>query len=213
MSDGSLLDTADNASVEAFKQLHKELFEGIVELHQQTASNQELADRIRHKYRLKNTTGYALNALVDYHDPIEIIKHLMIGSEGTLGFIAEITYNTVIEHPNKASALLVFADIEQASKAVTTLSKTPVAAVELMDGRALRSVADKPGMPAFMPNLDLEAAAILVESHASSQPDLDLQCKSILDALTEFTIVESVPFTSDPKTVATLWEHAFSDAP
>ncbi len=129
----------------------------------------------------------------------------MIGSEGTLGFIAEITYNTVIEHPNKASALLVFSDIEQASKAVTTLSKTPVAAVELMDGRALRSVADKPGMPAFMPSLDLEAAAILVESHASSQPDLDLQCKSILDALADYTIVESVPFTSDPKTVATLW--------
>ncbi|MEZ8258671.1 FAD-binding and (Fe-S)-binding domain-containing protein [Vibrio cyclitrophicus] len=205
LSDGSLLDTADNASVEAFKQSHKALFEGIVDLHRQTSSNQELADRIRHKYRLKNTTGYALNALVDYHDPIEIIKHLMIGSEGTLGFIAEITYNTVIEHPNKASALLVFADIEQASKAVTTLSKTPVAAVELMDGRALRSVADKPGMPAFMPSLDLEAAAILVESHASSQQDLDLQCKSILDALTEYTIVESVPFTSDPKTVATLW--------
>lgn len=78
-----------------------------------------------------------------------MLEHLLIGSEGTLGFIAEITYNTVIEHAHKASSLLVFADIEEASKAVTTLSKTPVAAVELMDGRALRSVADKPGMPAF----------------------------------------------------------------
>ncbi|WP_438879523.1 FAD-binding oxidoreductase, partial [Bacillus cereus group sp. Bce015] len=91
---------------------------------------------IRHKYRLKNTTGYALNALIDYHDPIEIIEHLLIGSEGTLGFIADITYNTVVEHRYKASALLVFATIEQACQAVTTLSSTPVAAVELMDGRA-----------------------------------------------------------------------------
>ncbi|MBW3695114.1 FAD-binding oxidoreductase [Vibrio sp. T187] len=205
LSDGTLLDTAEPSSVEAVKQSHPALFDGISELHQQTASNTELTERIRHKYRLKNTTGYALNALVDYHEPIEIIKHLMIGSEGTLGFIAEITYNTVVEHAHKASTLLVFSDIEQASQAVTTLSKTPVAAVELMDGRALRSVADKPGMPDFMQSLDLEAAAILVESHASSQPDLDLQCKSIMDAVADYNILESVPFTSDAQTVATLW--------
>ncbi len=204
-SDGTILNTADEASIAAFKQSHASLVSGIEALCQQVADNKELSDKIKHKYRLKNTTGYALNALVDYQDPIEIIEHLMIGSEGTLGFIAEITYNTVIEHPNKASALLVFATIEEACRAVTTLSKLPVAAVELMDGRALRSVADKAGMPSFIPSLDLEAAAILVESHASCQTTLDLQCKSVMDALAEYTIIESVPFTSDAATVATLW--------
>ncbi|ADV89192.1 putative FAD-linked oxidoreductase [Vibrio vulnificus] len=204
-SDGTILNTADEASIAAFKQSHASLVSGIEALCQQVADNKELSDKIKHKYRLKNTTGYALNALVDYQDPIEVIEHLMIGSEGTLGFIAEITYNTVIEHPNKASALLVFATIEEACRAVTTLSKLPVAAVELMDGRALRSVADKAGMPSFIPSLDLEAAAILVESHASCQTTLDLQCKSVMDALAEYTIIESVPFTSDAATVATLW--------
>ncbi len=204
-SDGTILNTADEASIAAFKQSHASLVSGIEALCQQVADNKELSDKIRHKYRLKNTTGYALNALVDYQDPIEVIEHLMIGSEGTLGFIAEITYNTVIEHPNKASALLVFASIEEACRAVTTLSKLPVAAVELMDGRALRSVADKAGMPSFIQSLDLEAAAILVESHASCQTTLDLQCKSVMDALAEYTIIESVPFTSDAATVATLW--------
>ncbi|KJR39818.1 4Fe-4S ferredoxin [Vibrio navarrensis] len=204
-SDGTVLNTADQASIAAFMQSHASLLSGIEALCQQVADNKELSDKIKHKYRLKNTTGYALNALVDYQDPIEVIEHLMIGSEGTLGFIAEITYNTVIEHPNKASALLVFASIEEACRAVTTLSKLPVAAVELMDGRALRSVADKAGMPSFIPSLDLEAAAILVESHASGQTTLDLQCKSVMDALTEYTIIESVPFTSDAAIVATLW--------
>ncbi|EHK9048112.1 FAD-binding oxidoreductase [Vibrio vulnificus] len=204
-SDGTILNTADEASIAAFKQSHASLISGIEALCQQVADNKELSDKIKHKYRLKNTTGYALNALVDYQDPIEVIEHLMIGSEGTLGFIAEITYNTVIEHPNKASALLVFATIEEACRAVTTLSKLPVAAVELMDGRALRSVADKAGMPSFIQSLDLEAAAILVESHASCQTTLDLQCKSVMDALAEYTIIESVPFTSDAATVATLW--------
>ncbi|ELX4206048.1 FAD-binding oxidoreductase [Vibrio vulnificus] len=204
-SDGTILNTADEASIAAFKQSHASLISGIEALCHQVSDNKELSDKIKHKYRLKNTTGYALNALVDYQDPIEVIEHLMIGSEGTLGFIAEITYNTVIEHPNKASALLVFATIEEACRAVTTLSKLPVAAVELMDGRALRSVADKAGMPSFIQSLDLEAAAILVESHASCQTTLDLQCKSVMDALAEYTIIESVPFTSDAATVATLW--------
>jgi hypothetical protein len=29
--------------------------------------------RIRHKYRLKNTTGYGLNALIDFDDPVDIL--------------------------------------------------------------------------------------------------------------------------------------------
>ncbi|KOO09130.1 FAD-binding and (Fe-S)-binding domain-containing protein [Vibrio hepatarius] len=204
-SDGTLLDTASKESIDAFKVTRPDIIEGLQSLVAETQRNQELSERIRHKYRLKNTTGYALNALVDFNDPIEVLEHLLIGSEGTLGFIAEITYNTVIEHAHKASSLLVFADIEEASEAVTTLSKTPVAAVELMDGRALRSVADKPGMPAFIPELDLEAAALLVESHASSHDELDKQCEQILGSLSDYTIIESVPFTSDAKTVATLW--------
>ncbi|MGR5543831.1 FAD-binding oxidoreductase [Vibrio sp. PNB22_2_2] len=204
-SDGTLLDTASQQSISAFKTTRPDIIKGLNALVQETQQNDELRELIKHKYRLKNTTGYALNALVDFNDPIEVLEHLMIGSEGTLGFIAEITYNTVIEHDFKASTLLVFADIEQACQAVTTLSHTPVAAVELMDGRALRSVADKPGMPEFIQTLDLEAAAILVETHASNQADIDEQCQQIMASLSDYNIIESVPFTLDPKTVATLW--------
>ncbi len=204
-ADGFVLDTKDPQSVTRFKHEKAELVAGIEALCAETHANTELTERIRHKYRLKNTTGYALNALVDFSDPIEVLEHLMIGSEGTLGFIAEITYNTVIEHPFKASALMVFADIEQASQAVTTLSTTPVAAVEMMDGRAMRSVADKNGMPAFIAELDLEAAALLVESHASDQAALSAQCDAVMAALEGYQIIESVPFTSDSQMVATLW--------
>ncbi|NVD08030.1 FAD-binding oxidoreductase [Vibrio sp. JPW-9-11-11] len=204
-SDGTLLDTSSADSIAAFRVARPDIIEGLTRLVAETQANAELSERIRHKYRLKNTTGYALNALVDYEDPIEVLEHLMIGSEGTLGFIAEITYNTVVEHPFKASSLLVFADIEEASRAVTTLSKTPVAAVELMDGRALRSVADKPGMPEFIAQLDIEAAALLVETHASCQHSIDDQCQQIMASLADYSIIESVPFTLDANMVATLW--------
>jgi D-lactate dehydrogenase len=204
-ADGVLLDTGNTASIDAFKLAKPDFIAAIEALCQQTLDNTALTERINHKYRLKNTTGYALNSLVDYSDPIDVIEHLMIGSEGTLGFIAEITYNTVIEHPHKASALFVFKDIEQASQAVTTLSKTPVAAVEMMDGRSMRSVCDKPGMPDFIASLDIEAASLLVESRASDHQTLDAQCDAILEALGQYEIVESVPFTSDAKVVSSLW--------
>ena len=79
--------------------------------------------RIAHKYRLKNTTGYALNALIEFDDPIDILQHLMIGSEGTLGFIAEITYHTVPDHPHKASALIYFDRLHDACAAVALLKQ------------------------------------------------------------------------------------------
>ena len=174
LADGTLLNTLDAESVAAFKISHKTLLDDLVQLATECKENSELADKIRHKYRLKNTTGYSLNSLVDYSDPIDVLQHLFIGSEGTLGFIADVTYNTVIDHAHKATGLYLFADIEQTCLAVSELEKTTVAAVELMDNRALNSVADKPGMPAFIAQLavdkNTEAAALLVEIHAESIP-------------------------------------------
>ncbi|MDW6004995.1 FAD-binding and (Fe-S)-binding domain-containing protein [Vibrio mangrovi] len=204
-TDGFILNTADPDSVHRLMQQKPELISGIQALCEQTLADRQLTDLIRHKYRLKNTTGYALNALIDYTDPIEVIKHLMIGSEGTLGFIAEITYHTVEEHPFKASALLIFPDIEQASQAVTTLAETPVAAVEMMDGRSLRAIADEPGMPDFISTLDEHATALLIESHGQSEHTLTTQCEQIMQTLAIYPILASVPFTTDPQTVATLW--------
>lgn len=204
-ADGTFLDTSDLQSVKAFQAKQPTLMQGIKELCNKVAENEQLTDRIRHKYRLKNTTGYSLNALVDYSDPIEVIKHLMIGSEGTLGFIAEITYNTVVEHPHKASALIVFESIEEASKAVTALANDPVSAVEMMDGRAMRSVADKPGMPDFIKNLNLQTGTLLIESRAGDKALLDQQCASIMNTIAQFKMIESISFTSDANTVATLW--------
>ncbi|WP_394211381.1 FAD-binding and (Fe-S)-binding domain-containing protein [Enterovibrio calviensis] len=203
--DGTLLDTSNAQSVDEFKISHREMIQGIESLCADVEQNHALKERIAHKYRLKNTTGYALNALIDFQDPIDVLTHLMVGSEGTLGFIAEITYHTVIEHPFKASALLVFDDIETASNAVTALSKTPVSAVEMMDGRALRSVVNNPGMPDFMPVLTLEHCALLVETRASDEDTLYMQSKTIMATLAAYDILHQVAFTSEAETVGTLW--------
>ncbi|MFP3345439.1 hypothetical protein R0J87_23435, partial [Halomonas sp. SIMBA_159] len=80
--DGTVLDTEDAQSVASFRQSHAGLLAELAQLGQQTRSNPELCHKIRHKYRLKNTTGFSLNALTEYTDPIDILTHLMVGSEG-----------------------------------------------------------------------------------------------------------------------------------
>ena len=205
LADGTRVDTEDAANVAAFRQSHALLLEQLGTLARETRANAELAAKIRHKYRLKNTTGLSLNALVDFDDPLDILSHLLVGSEGTLGFISSVTYDTVIDHPHKASALIVFPDVETCCNAVTVLKSQPVSAVELLDRRSLRSVQDKPGMPAFVQQLSANACALLIESRAASQTLLHEQLAQIMASLVDFPVEKQVDFTEDPKENAKLW--------
>ncbi|WP_433885365.1 FAD-binding and (Fe-S)-binding domain-containing protein [Pseudomonas vranovensis] len=205
LADGTRLDSEDPASVAAFEQSHADLLGELARLARETRANSELAAKIRHKYRLKNTTGLSLNALIDYDQPLDILSHLLVGSEGTLGFISAVTYDTVIDHPNKASALIVFADVETCCNAVTVLKSQPVSAVELLDRRSLRSVQDKPGMPAFVQQLSDGACALLIESRAATQALLHEQLAQIMASLASFPVEKQVDFTEDAKENAKLW--------
>lgn len=206
MADGSLLDTADPQSREQFAQTHPQLIRGIAEMAASVKANKELADRIARKFKMKNTTGYSLNALVDFTDPFEIIEHLMIGSEGTLGFIAEISYKTVVEHPFRASSLMIFPDIEKACQAVSLLKSAPVAAVELIDRAGLRSVEDQLGVPIYLKTLSAGASAILVETRALNKEELDRQIAVILDSIKTISAEIPIEFTSVPLACALLWK-------
>lgn len=205
LADGTRLDSEDPASVAAFQSSHADLLESLARLGRETRANTELAAKIRHKYRLKNTTGLSLNALVDYDQPLDILNHLLVGSEGTLGFISAVTYDTVIDHPHKASALIVFPDVETCCTAVTVLKSQPVSAVELLDRRSLRSVQDKPGMPAFVQQLSEGACALLIESRAATQTLLHEQLGLTMASLAQFPVEKQVDFTEDAKENAKLW--------
>lgn len=206
LADGTLLDSEDPASVAAFQASHGELLERLAELGRQTRANTELAAKIRHKYRLKNTTGLSLNALVDYDQPLDILTHLLVGSEGTLGFISAVTYDTVPEHPHKASALIVFPDVETCCRAVPVLKRQPVSAVELLDRRSLRSVQDKPGMPSWVKGLSASACALLIESRAASASLLHEQLARITASIADFPVEQKVDFSEDPVVYNQLWK-------
>ena len=205
LADGAVLDTGDPASREAFSASHGSLLAQLTELGQRTRANETLAERIRTKFKIKNTCGYSLNALVDYEDPFEILQHLMIGSEGTLGFIAEITYHTVEEHSHKATALMIFPEIKTACEAVAALKSQPVAAVELMDRASIRSVENKPGMPPYFKELPEAATALLVETRAQNSVNLTAQVAVITDSIAAMPTLFPFQFTDRPEEFTQLW--------
>jgi D-lactate dehydrogenase len=206
LADGSLLDTEEPFSIAAFRQSHAVLLGELERLGVATRADAELAARIRHKYKIKNTTGYSLNALIDYEDPIEILSHLMIGSEGTLGFLSRITLYTVVEDPCKASALVFFPDIETACQAVIRLKQQPVSAVELLDRSTLRAVENKPGLPSIMRTLSDEAAALLIEVRAEDPVVLEQRMNAVQGALAGIATIEPAIFSTDPATCEMYWK-------
>ncbi|CAG9465318.1 unnamed protein product [Pedinophyceae sp. YPF-701] len=221
--DGTVLDTADPASREAFMQKRPDICIGVVELAKRVQADEELSALIRRKFAIKCTTGYSLNALVDFptDDPIEIIKRLMIGSEGTLGFVAEATYNTVPEWPNKASAFVMFPDVESACRAASVLrDKTAVDAVEMFDRASLRECESNDDMTRLVPDIrgaDPMAASLLIECRGASPEALQERIDEVQNALVESGLplgaraaepktLQDYPFSEDPAEFNVYWD-------
>ena len=205
LADGTILDTGDQTSRAVFRQSHSALLNEVDAMAREVKADEAFAARIRHKFRIKCTTGYSINAFVDYEDPIDILAHLIVGSEGTLGFVSEVVFRTVPEHGHKATAFMVFPDIVVASQAVMALESQPVAAVELFDRASMRSVEDKPGVPALVRGLPDEAAALLVETRAETPDELAANVVRIEASMAGIAMLGPLSFTTDATEAAKLW--------
>ncbi|MCB9219161.1 MAG: FAD-binding oxidoreductase [Ignavibacteriales bacterium] len=204
-ANGAILNTADGEEKIKFIEQNRELIVELLNIAWDINKKSELVNRINKKYSIKNTTGYSINSFVDFKDPIEIIKHLMIGSEGTLGFISQITFNTVISLPYKATSLILFPDVKSACDVIPKLKLLEVDAAEIMDRASLRSVENKKGLPEYLIELDERAAALLIETSAISNNKLLHNIESIRSALSSIKTVRPIEFTSDPKEYLKLW--------
>ncbi len=205
-ADGSVLDTADAQSRKSWESEHSKLVEELQTMRDEVQSDDKLRELIKHKFKIKNTTGYSLNAFVDYHDPIDILKHLLVGSEGTLALIAEITYRTVLDNKYKASSLMVFPDMKTACLAVMKLYRPLVSAAELLDRVSLRSVENEPGVPSYIKTLPEQAAALLVEIRAEDNETLYKQIGQVKEKLSDIKVLEPIEFTDIRKEYEQLWK-------
>lgn len=206
LPNGLQLDSGSEQANDDFKSKAPEIHSGLLLLKHQIEKNHKLRDLIRDKYERKNTMGYSLNAFLDYDQPIDILTHLLVGSEGTLGFISEITFRALPDDPFKSAALLLFPDIFAAAAAVMPLEEANAEALELMDRASLRSVQDEPGMPPELKELPDSAAALLCEFQASTENSLSQKVDKGLAALKNLTLLYPPEFKEDPKTRAQYWK-------
>lgn len=203
LADGTVLDTGDEESKKQFAKKKPEFVQKIKDLRDEVRKNVKLCERIKYKYAIKNVTGLNILPFVRFDDPFDIITHLMVGSEGTLAFLSEVTMNTEFDYPFKASAMLYFKEIKEACKAVVAMKKLVnakgewiVKSAELLDKKSLASVNDTTGE-----NL----TAILTETKASTKEELQQYIAQIEDCLKQFTTFTPVRFTDDPKEYGKFW--------
>jgi D-lactate dehydrogenase len=206
LADGAVLDTRDSDSVAHFSATHRDLLAGIGQLRDQLLADDALVQRVRHKYRLKNTTGYGLNALLDYSDPIDILAHLMVGSEGTLGFIAEVSLATVEDYAHRASAMVAFANLQNCAEAVALLKTVNVDAVELLDARSLRAVQHMPGLPAFSHTLADKGGVLLIDVRGVDLATLQANISQVEAALAPVAVHANTGFSTDQHLIDGYWQ-------
>ena len=166
---GAVLDSADPQAGSRLAESEPDLHEGLLRMRRRILDRPESVATIERLFAMKNTMGYGLNAFLDHEDPLDILVHLMIGSEGTLGFVAEAVFRTVDVVPHVATGLLVFADVEAATSAVPELIDAGTVTAELLDAASLMVSSRDPGCPTVIRDLEVDRhAALLVEFEADS---------------------------------------------
>src|SRR6516225_9764803 len=202
---GTVIDTgADDADAQ-LRAREPALHGGLIDLRDEVRSRPAMVERIRAKYRMKNTTGYQLNAFVDFERPIDIFAHLLVGSEGTLAFIAEAVMDTVPVLPHKSTGLLFFGDIHAACAAIAPLRDAGARALELLDAASLRAAAGKPGMPTELRPLGAAPAALLCEFQTGKESELPSLEKTAAGVTRSLPLVVPGEFTRDPEAQARFW--------
>lgn len=204
---GTVIDTGAPDADRKLRALEPELYEGLARLARRVRENTGSAARIRQQFAMKNTMGYGLNSLLDFQSPVDIMAHLIVGSEGTLGFVAEAVFRTIPRLQHAAAGLLVFPDLEAANAALPALVETGAATIELMDALSLKVGQTLKGTPAVVQDLAVrDHAALLVEYSAGSAGQLaELQGtgEGILPGL---GLSAAARFTGDSRERGQLWQ-------
>ena len=230
LTDGTVLDTGSKESREAFRKSHPEFLKKIEALRDKVRADEALASRIRTKYSIKNVTGLNLRPLVAYDDPFDIIAHSMVGSEGTLAFLSEVTMKTLIDYKFKASAMVYFLTMKESCEAVVAMKKMKageddltysaenlvVKSAEMLDYMSLASVddpvylqykkdVDAGKIPGVEPGDYKGLTAILTETKGITHEQLLDKIEKIQECLKQFKLYIPAEFTEDPKVYGKYW--------
>ncbi|MES2765092.1 MAG: FAD-binding and (Fe-S)-binding domain-containing protein [Bacteroidota bacterium] len=205
LANGGVINTAQRDAIEVLKNSAPEIYAELLKIREEILLKPELHEKIRTKYSIKNTLGYSLNSFLDFENPADILAHLLIGSEGTLGFIAEAVLKTIPDMSVKYTGLLFFPSVHAACAAIGVLKDSSAEALELLDRASLKSVELQPGIPEIVKTLPENAAAILVEYQCENEAELEVLKRKSEEAFKNCELLETPKFTTDYKEQAKLW--------
>ncbi|MFD0474072.1 FAD-binding oxidoreductase [Nonomuraea thailandensis] len=200
---GTRLDTAAHDADRHLAEAEPELVARLLAIRDEIRADPELAARIRAKFAIKNTSGYRLDAFLDGDTPAQIVRGLLVGSQGTLGFLEEITFRTVPSPRWASTAFLRFPDLAAAAAVVPALMDLGARAAELLDNLSLRATRSIGGAPGWMHDIGEDDAGLLVEFRSGDQAELDRfehQARELLDG-----VVLHGTFTRDARTAGGFW--------
>ena len=168
---GTVLDTASPTADAELRTAEPGLVETLERLRDELRRPDTRAD-LERRYAIKNTMGYGLNSFLDHDAPVRILEHLMIGSEGTLGFVAEAVFRTVPVPARTATGLLLFESLDAATAALPSLVGSGAGVVELIDAASMRAMGAEAAdvlPPGFTP---AGHASLLVEYQADGDDSI-----------------------------------------
>ena len=230
LTDGTVLDTGSEESREAFRKSHPEFLAKIEVLRDKVRADKGLSERIIKKYSIKNVTGLNLRPLIAYDDPFDIIAHSMVGSEGTLAFLSEVTMKTLHDYQFKASAMVYFLTMKESCEAVVAMKKLKaddddlkmsaenlmVKSAEMLDYKSLSSV-DDPVYLQYQKDVDAgkidgvqpgdyhNLTAILTETKGITHEQLLEKIAKIKECLGQFRLYIPAEFTENPAVYGKYW--------
>jgi len=206
LASGTVVDSAAPDAEARFAEAEPGLAHGLLELRDEICADAELCQRIRDKFEIKNTTGYRLCAFLDAETPVEIMRRLIVGSEGTLAFISEATFEAVAQPKMTTCAWLHFAGIEEATEPVNALIEAGARAVELMVAPALIVASyNIRGTPEIWRELDPTSAALLVEFGGEDDGELEAAQTRAAQVLSSRHLLSPPVFHRDHETVEMYW--------
>jgi D-lactate dehydrogenase len=203
---GTVVDTGAADADERLRAAEPRLVDGLERIRERVRRNPQSVATLTRLHAIKNTMGYGLNSFLDFDEPVKILEHLVIGSEGTLAFVAEATFRTVPILSQVSTGLLVFANLADATAALPALVEAGLATVELLDAASLRVAQRDHEAPDDLRALEvIDHAALLVEFQEATPGDLIAREKAAAGLFERLPLTSAAAMTTDPVTRAQLW--------
>jgi D-lactate dehydrogenase len=202
---GTVVDTAGPGAADEFAAREPELARGLAAIRDEIRADTALAERIRRKFQIKNTTGYRLVAFLDADEPLEIFRRLLVGSEGTLGFVAEAVFETVPFGRHTTTAFVLFPTIDDAVDCVRPLVDAGASATELMMVLSMKAAQAFVQIPPEWNEAPNDAAAILVEFRSDDERELDEREAVAREILAGRPTIQPPRFTRDAEETEVFW--------